>query len=881
MRGTEWDCPVCGGPRKLGKLTSAHPTCFVASCDGHHSNRGADAVLEAIGLTRRDLRGDSRTAPVAHVDGQTSLEEAAPTPAADSAPASALSPEHEAEILQGSSVDRGVAADRGYRTLLGVPDDRAMLAEQGFSRRQTEREDAYPALYIPLYRATGEQIAAQIKPSVPRQSQSPNGKVRELKYENPAGSPVHVDVPPFTQQHIRNTSVSLWITEGIKKVDALVSKGRAAVGITGVYNWRSKLGTLGDWEDIPLKDRTIVVCFDADAAKNMNVLRAMNRLGAWLKSKGATPHYLIVPPEVNGTTVKGVDDYFAAGGTMDGLQAASSARQPDTSTSDGTYSDAFMAETIADEVFDGRFCYTSGAGWLRWDGRVWLRCKDDSDAVEAVRKYVKNRFADVVEGLRATTGQPTNANAIDGWRSLLSSSRISAVTKLAKGIVKVDDEALDADRHLLNTPSGIVDMRTLDLLPHDPERYMTRITGADYNPRATSAGWDQILTALPDETRPYLQEVLGQAITGYRNPRDQAPLLSAGGKNGKSTIMAATSKAIGDYAVLVPDAVLVGSAQRDETMVLRGARLALIEELPEGAHLNAVQLKKATSPQMSGHHLYQSETTWDTTHSLVVTTNYRPIVSETDEGTWRRLSLIPFPYTFVSDPKEPHERQGDPTLVTRAENGDPEIIAAALRWLVDGAHKWFTAGMVLSDEPEQIRKATRAWREETDLVLAFWGEQLIPDGGSHVATLDMRQAFNEWAQERGNNPLAERVFLQRFGDHSQTQSHRVEKAAKSRDKEGASRHERVLGDFNAKPLPVAYPRWGGVRFRTNEDDAEKNEGGVPGVPTKTKVPLYVGTEEVSKESAHPAHPPLPDPDHPCSVCWSTGARTRCWSTCTR
>src|ERR1019366_9536216 len=109
----------------------------------------------------------------------------------------------------------------------------------------------------------------------------------------------------------------LWVTEGIKKGDSLTSRGCCVVALTGVFNWRSKRATLGDWEDIPIKGREVILCFDADANKNMNVARAMVRLGRWCSSKGAkSVRYLIVPSETNGAYTKGVDDYFAAGGTL-------------------------------------------------------------------------------------------------------------------------------------------------------------------------------------------------------------------------------------------------------------------------------------------------------------------------------------------------------------------------------------------------------------------------------------------------------------------------------------------------------------------------------------------------------------------------------------
>ena len=73
----------------------------------------------------------------------------------------------------------------------------------------------------------------------------------------------------------------------------------------------------------------------------------MIRLGNWLKhSKGAkTINYLIVPGEVNGKKVKGVDDFFAAGGTINELRAAATTTQPNPHLARDTFTDARLAET--------------------------------------------------------------------------------------------------------------------------------------------------------------------------------------------------------------------------------------------------------------------------------------------------------------------------------------------------------------------------------------------------------------------------------------------------------------------------------------------------------------------------------------------------------
>src|SRR5207247_1791552 len=128
----------------------------------------------------------------------------------------------------------------------------------------------FPGLLLPMYRATGEQISAQFKPAQPLLI---NGKL--LKYVSPKGRSSVVDVHPRNRARLSDLRVPLWTTEGVKKGDSLTSRGCCVATLTGVYNWRSKLGTLGDWEDIPLKAREVFLCFDADARQNVQVARAM------------------------------------------------------------------------------------------------------------------------------------------------------------------------------------------------------------------------------------------------------------------------------------------------------------------------------------------------------------------------------------------------------------------------------------------------------------------------------------------------------------------------------------------------------------------------------------------------------------------------------
>jgi hypothetical protein len=217
-------------------------------------------------------------------------------------------------------------------------------------------------------------------------------------------------VHPRNRDKIADPTVELWIIEGIKKGDSLTSRGLCVVSLTGVFNWRSQLGTLGDWEDVPLKGRSVTICFDADAKSNPNVLRAMVRLGNWLKSKSVKQvGYLIVPSETHGIAVKGADDFFAAGGTIEELKAAATTAAPRPDTANDIFSDARLAETVADDVLTDQFMWVSGLDWLGWDGRRWATTTN-VEVTEAVRNYALDKFTEAINLMR--TGQVGNARVI-------------------------------------------------------------------------------------------------------------------------------------------------------------------------------------------------------------------------------------------------------------------------------------------------------------------------------------------------------------------------------------------------------------------------------------------------------------------------------------
>ncbi|MDQ1631936.1 MAG: putative primase/helicase, partial [Frankiaceae bacterium] len=75
-----------------------------------------------------------------------------------------------------------------------------------------------------------------------------------------------------------------------------------------------------------------------------------------------------------------------------------------------------------------------------------------------------------------------------------------------------------------------------------------------------------------------------------------------------------------------------------------------VEETGDGHRLDTVKLKRYLGTEaITGRRMRQDPISFRPTHTLVITTNNRPVVVEDDHGTWRRLRMIPFPKTFGAE----------------------------------------------------------------------------------------------------------------------------------------------------------------------------------------------------------------------------------------
>ncbi len=224
----------------------------------------------------------------------------------------ALAQHHWDMLTKESGIMADLIQSRGYRTVT----KKSHLKELGFKDAQCH----VPALLIPIYNVQGNIALYQARPDSPRIKEG-----KPIKYETLAGSLMALDCHPSIRHQLQDPNIPLWITEGIKKGDCLVSHGCCAIALLGVWNWRGSnehggKTALPDWESIALNGRLVYLAFDSDVMVKRGVYQALARLSCFLTHRGARVQYIYLPGGETGAKL-GVDDYLVQGHTIADLLA--------------------------------------------------------------------------------------------------------------------------------------------------------------------------------------------------------------------------------------------------------------------------------------------------------------------------------------------------------------------------------------------------------------------------------------------------------------------------------------------------------------------------------------------------------------------------------
>lgn len=407
---------------------------------------------------------------------------------------------------------------------------------------------------------------------------------------------------------------------------------------------------------------------------------------------------------------------------------------------------------------DLRYSHTQDT-WYVWAGNRWT--PDDSG--EVMRRAKATAISIFGEVLNAESSAAREEIALHAMRSQSARSlgNMIQVAKSEAGI-PIAHGVFDADPFLFNCINGTVDLRTGELLPHCREHLLTKMSPVAYDPNAKSPVWDQFLakTFASDPKEPeispntemisFMGRLLGYCMTA--DIREQVlPVMWGGGSNGKSTLLNTIRAVFGTgYYTKAPRALLMArkfESHPTELTVLDGIRLVVATESAQDQRLSEDLVKDLTGGEaIKARRMRENFYEFDPTHKVILCTNHRPRIVDTDDGIWRRVILIEFGTKFWNPDKGevgPDHLKQDKSLFGKLAAEFPGILA----WLVRGCIEWQKNGL---QAPKMIQDKTAEYREDEDQIQHFMSECCeVSNTAGDTLLKDVYSRFSDWCDENG------------------------------------------------------------------------------------------------------------------------------------
>ena len=427
----------------------------------------------------------------------------------------------------------------------------------------------------------------------------------------------------------------------------------------------------------------------------------------------------------------------------------------------------YFGEYFKYNVTDKMFMY--------WTGKTWIR-----DEKEIIKKYAnklieitREEIPSIEENIENYNkeGKVTEAQLEEQYLKSFIKNLTRMSNKAGKDAMISEFKVLrqvsalssefNSNKFLLNTDSGIVNLKTGELLPFDYNAMISKNTNCkvEFN---TPVEWIKFLNSIfyrgdtPEklqETKEivhFIKTALGYSLTADCSEQGLF-LLYGDGSNGKSTFVEQISYMLGDYAEPVSSSVLMRQKNQSDSIrftlaKLMGIRFVAASETEDGEQLAEAQVKNFTGGEkISAQFKFGNEFSYVPEFKVWLSTNNLPIIRGNDYGIWRRIFALPFLRKFADNEK-------DKDLPNRLRAETPKILG----WCIEGYQDYLKQnGLQL---PECLKKVRNDYKNQMDVVSKFLEDQAYKCPGYETSTRVLYQNYKLWAQDNLEFPLRQSKF---------------------------------------------------------------------------------------------------------------------------
>jgi putative DNA primase/helicase len=327
-------------------------------------------------------------------------------------------------------------------------------------------------------------------------------------------------------------------------------------------------------------------------------------------------------------------------------------------------------------------------------------------------------------------------------KAIASAKTRSAVISLASSdpVHAASVDQWDVDPWLLNTPGGVIDLRTGIIRPHRAADYMTKMCGVTPDRAMPIPRWSAFLTTVTAndiELQKYIRRMLGYALTGVTV--EHALFFWYGmGANGKGVMMNTVAKILNDYHKTASQETFTSSPNErhpTDLAMLRGARLVTVSETEQGKRWAESRIKMMTGGDpITARFMRQDFFEYDPQFKLMISGQHRPGLNAVNEAIARRVNMVPFTVTIP-------EKQRDTKLTEKLIKEWPGILA----WMIDGCLEWQKLGGL--KPPPIVVVATADYLAGEDKLSRWIDDRCERIDGWQTSSGDLFASWVSWAEE--------------------------------------------------------------------------------------------------------------------------------------
>ncbi|MBB2483135.1 DNA primase [Bacillus sp. APMAM] len=339
------------------------------------------------------------------------------------------------------------------------------------------------------------------------------------------------------------------------------------------------------------------------------------------------------------------------------------------------------------------------------------------------------------------------------WNSWRSTCEVEAIKAIQREIPTVVQ--MNSYRNYINLKNGMLCLDNFELHSHSPKYVSTIQLPIIYDPNAKAPTFEKFMQEITNNDDSLIsvhQEVAGNCLTS-ETKAEKAVFYYGRGANGKSVFASTLTELVGRENV---SNIPLSNFNQDfglESIINKSVNIASENELG-GKFLKTENFKAIVSgDRININKKYHSHINYQPFCKLIFLVNNIPDTSDTTNGYFRKILIIPFNRTFK-------ENERDVNLKEKLLKELPGI----LNWALEGL-KRLRENQYQFSKSAAIEKCMEAYFAEQNPVREFFKEHIIKQEDTRTRQSDFYDMYSRWLTVQGiddKGTKSRQIFWKQF-----------------------------------------------------------------------------------------------------------------------